>query len=75
MNATKLLIRMHTEDVLVQLCGAAAAVAGGWFIVNNQAVKVWLRHQLRRIFFVESNGDPAPKAPFCTLTLWYNPRV
>ena len=73
--APNLLIRMHTEDVLVHAYIFSAQAVGGWSVTTNQAVKMWLRHQLRRIFFVESNGDPAPPAPLCTLTCWYNPRV
>ena len=73
--APNLLIRMHTEDVLVHAYIFSAQAVGGWSVTTNQAVKMWLRHQLRHIFFVESNGDPARPAPSCTFTSTFNPRL
>ena len=64
--ATNLLIRMHTEDILVHLWDGAAA---GLLITNNKAVKMWLRQQLHCIFFVERNSDPSRIDPFHTFTL------
>ena len=56
--ATNLLIRMHTEDTLVHIIWDAPA-AGWLFTTIDPAFKMWLRQQLRRIFFVERNSDPS----------------
>jgi hypothetical protein len=63
---------MHTEDILVHLWGGAAAET---LTTNNKAVKMWLRQQLRCIFFVERNSDPSRIEPFPALTTSFNPRT
>jgi hypothetical protein len=59
---------MHTEDILVHWWDGAAA---GLLTTIDQAVKMWLRQQLRRIFFVERNSDPSRIDPFRLITSWY----